>query len=113
MNHILTLNLTIFRPFILRWKISSKTLWILGFALIASLLVFYIFQVNEITKASFFIANYEKQIAKFSQESKNLESNFSHLNSSANLETILNNLNYEKVGQVHYLRVPDSTVVTK
>ena len=86
---------------------------ILGTFLIAILLVFYICQVTQITKAGFFISNYEKQIAEFSQESQSLETNFPRLNSLANLETILNNLNYEKVEKVHYLRLPGATVVAK
>ena len=86
---------------------------ILGTCLIALLLVFYICQVTQITKAGFFISNYERQIAEFSQESQSLKTNFPHLNSLANLETILNNLDYEKVEKVHYLRLPGTTVVAK
>jgi len=86
---------------------------ILGTVLIALFLVFYIYQVTQITKAGFFISNYERQIAEFSQESQSLETNFPHLNSLANLETILNNLDYEKVEKVHYLRLPGTTVVAK
>ena len=113
MNNILTLNPSILRPFAIRWRFSIKALWLLSFALIAFLLVFYIFQINEITKASFLIANQEKQLVQFSQESQSLETNFSHLNSLTNLETLLNSLNYVKVGQVYYIRVPGSTVVAK
>jgi len=95
-------------------RISLRFLWILGFAFLGSLLTFYIFQINEVTKAGFSIFNHERQIAEFSQESQSLTSNYSRINSLATLEeTILSSLNYEKVGKVHYLRVPGSTVVTK
>ena len=77
------------------------------------LLVFYIFQVNDKTRASFLIDNYEKQVVEISQKSEMLETNFSNLNSLAALETILNDLNYEQVGQIHYIRVPGATVVAK
>ena len=73
MNYILTLNPTILRPLFVRWRFSLKTWLILSFVLVISLLVFYVFQVNEVTKAGFFISNYERQIAEFSQESQMLE----------------------------------------
>ena len=94
-------------------KISLRFLWILGFVFIVFLLAFYIFQVNEMTKAGFFISNHEKQIAEFSQESQVLSADFTILNSLANLETILAEMDYEAVGQVHYLRVPGTTVLAK
>ena len=114
MNNILALNPpSILRPLAIRWKFNLKALWLLSFSLVAFLVVFQIFQINEITKASFLISTQEKQLAGFSQESQRLNANFSHLNSLTNLETLLNNLNYVEVGQVHYLRVPGSTVVAK
>ncbi len=113
MNNILTLNPSILRPLAIRYKFSLKTLWLLCSALIIFLIVFQIFQINEITKAGFLITTQEKQLSKFFQESQSLETNFSSLNSLTNLETLLNSLNYVEVGQVHYLRVPGSTVVAK
>ena len=90
-----------------------KFSWISAVILIAIFLVGYIFQVAKITEAGFFISNYEKKIIELVRESKILESNFSQFNSLANLETILNNLSYEKVEKIHYLRVPGSQVVAK
>ena len=113
MNNILTLNPSILRPLVIRWKFSLRALWLFGFAFVAFLVVFQIFQIFEITKAGFLITTQEKQLTEFSLESQSLETNFSHLNSLTNLEIVLNSLNYVKVGQVHYLRVPGSTVVAK
>ena len=94
-------------------RINIRFLAILGFVLIASSLAFLVFQINETTKAGFLISTIEKQTAEFSQESQSLETSFSLLNSLANLETVLSSLNYEKVGQINYLRVPGSTVLAK
>ncbi len=114
MNNILVLNPpSILRPLTIRWKFSLKALWLLSFVLVAFFVAFQIFQIVEITEAGFLITTHEKQLAEFSQESQSLETNFSSLNSLTNLETLLNNLNYVEVGQVHYLRVPGSTVVAK
>lgn len=92
---------------------SIKLSWIFGAVLIVPLLFFYIFQVVQSTEAGFIISNYEKQIAEFSQESKTLKNDFSQLNSLANLEIMLASLDYEKIGKIHYLRLPGSQVVAK
>jgi len=90
-----------------------KYSWVIGVVLTALLLACYVFQIVEVTRASFFISNYEKQITKFSQESKILESSFSQLNSLAHLESVLNGLNYVKVEKVHYIRLLGSQVAAK
>ncbi|PIS17475.1 MAG: hypothetical protein COT59_00440 [Candidatus Nealsonbacteria bacterium CG09_land_8_20_14_0_10_42_14] len=94
-------------------RFNLRVLWVSGFLLTAGLVGFYIFQVTEITKAGFLLSTYENNLTRFSQEGKNLEINYSQVNSLVNLETVLLSLNYEKVGQVHYLRIPASTVVAK
>ena len=93
--------------------VLPKPFWIIGAVLIVLLLACYIFQVVEVTRASFFISNYEKQISTFSQESKSLESSFSQLNSLASLESVLDGLNYVKVEKIHYIRLLSSQVAAK
>ena len=92
---------------------SIKLSWIFSAVLIVFLLVFYIFQVVRSTEAGFIISNYEKQITEFSRESKILNSDFSQLNSLVNLEIVLAGLDYEKIGKIHYLRLPGSQVAAK
>ena len=90
-----------------------KFSWISAVILIAIFLVGYIFQVAQSTEAGFLISNYEKKITDLVKESKILESDFSRLNSLADLETVLSGLSYEKIEKIHYLRVPGSQVVAK
>ena len=113
MNYVTTLNLPDIFPIALRWRFSLKRIGILGFIIFMLLLVFCVFQVNEVTKASFYISSYQKEIAELRQESKRLETNFSQANSLASLETMLNMYNYEEVGKIHYIKVPGTTVVAK
>jgi len=69
--------------------------------------------VNGLTEAGFYISSHEKQIAEFSQESQILSANFTSLSSLTNLEALLAEMDYEAVGQVHYLRMPGTTVLAK
>lgn len=94
-------------------QFNLRALWISGIGLVVFLLSFYIFQVTEVTKAGFILSTYENNLAQLSQEGKKLEINYSQTNSLTNLETVLMELDYEKVGQVHYLRIPAGTVVAK
>jgi len=113
MNNILILSPSFIRPFILRVRFSLKTVWILSLGLMFFLLIFYIFQVNQVTKASFAISNYEKQMTELSQESKSLEMSFSDLSSLASVETLVSTLNYEKVNKVHYIQMLEGTALAK
>lgn len=113
MNYVTALNIPDIRPIVFRWNFNLKKIGILGFIVFMSLLVFCIFQVNEVTKASFYIFSYQKQIAELGRESKSLETNFSQVNSLVNLEILLDKYNYEEVGKVHYIKVPGVTVVAK
>ncbi len=113
MNYALMLNPSIIRPLVFRWKFSLKTFWVFNFTTIIFLIGFYIFQVNEVTQASFFMANYEKQVAQLNQESKGLESNFSGLSSPSTLEGLLVSANYEKVDKVYYIQMLESVAAAK
>ncbi len=113
MNYTFVLNPSIIRPLVLRWKFNLKTVCLLGFSLIISLIGFYIFQVSAITQASFTIAHLEKQIVGLDKEFKGLQLNFSNTNSLSGLEEALIAKGYEKVGKIHYIQVLEGAVVAK
>lgn len=94
-------------------KINIRKMWALGLIPIAAILVFYIFQISEITKAVSLISKYEKEITALYQQSKELEAGLFSGNSLTDLDSALNNLNYEKVSKVYYIRVMDSEMAVK
>ena len=110
-NSALALNppILIKRYFALKWRFSLRIFMILGFVLIVLLLIFYVFQVNEVTRASFLISNYQKKIEELSQKNKNLEINFSQLD----LGPLLKNLGYEKIEKIYYIQILETQMVTK
>ena len=110
---ILNLPISIVRPLILRRKFNLKLFYILTFLSIFSLLVFYIFQINSIIQKTYLLQNYEKELTKLQEENQNLEINFAKSNSLENLESLVQNLNYEKVEKIRYIQVLGGQVVTK
>lgn len=94
-------------------KLNLRVFWILSSVLLASLLAFYIFQVNTVIKNSYLIKNYDKSLSTLSQENNNLKINFSQSNSLDNLEEQILNLNFEKVGEMKYIQILGSEVATK
>lgn len=94
-------------------RINLRKVFILGFILITVLVAFYIFQISEITKSTFSISKYEKEITVFSQQNKDLETNLFDGNSLTNLETAINNFNYEKINKVHYIQIMDNEMAVR
>ena len=94
-------------------RVSLRVLVISGFVLVVFLLIFYVFQVTEITKANFFLSDHGKKIAALTQENKDLEFNLSQKNSLTNLEIVLKNLNYEETNKIYYIQLLGSTVAAR
>jgi len=76
-------------------------------------LVSYIVQVNQLTKTSFSIANYEEKLASIHQNNKELEINLSQASSLANLESLLKSLDYVEVNKIHYIQVLEGQMAAK
>ncbi len=102
-------NFLITRVFSSKPKICLISLCILA----TLLLISYVFQVNEITKAGYLIKTYEKQIKELSEKNKALEIDYSQISALENIETLVQNSNFEKVNNVRYIRVLETTVAAK
>ena len=93
-----------------RW---GRALRLLGFALVVGFSLFYIVQVNQMIRDKYLIENYEQKIGLLTRENKNLEERLSQLSSLENIEMLIENLDYEKVDYVYYIRAGETRVVTK
>ncbi|PJA83570.1 MAG: hypothetical protein CO146_00915 [Candidatus Nealsonbacteria bacterium CG_4_9_14_3_um_filter_37_29] len=91
----------------------NKKFLIMISILILTPLVFYIFQVNALTRETYLIKNYEKNLGQLSSESETLKVDFSKVNSLSNLENYLQNGNFEKVTQVKYIQILESSVAAR
>jgi len=91
----------------------NKKFLIMISILILTPLFFYIFQVNALTRETYLIKNYEKNLGQLSSESETLKVDFSKVNSLSNLENYLQNGNFEKVTQVKYIQILESSVAAR
>lgn len=93
-------------------SVNWKMVCICGFALCALLLVFYVLQVNDLTRGYYLINTYQKQISKLTQENKNTEVLFAESSFWGQAAAKIEALNFEKVTSVKYIQIPDSSVAT-
>ena len=91
----------------------KKLFWTIISISILALLVFYVSQVNALTKETYLWQNYEKNLSQLSGESEVLVVNFAKSNSLSNIESYLQNQNFEKVSRVKYIRILESSVAAK
>ena len=95
-------------------KLSAlKIFYFFVFVSIIILSSFYIFQANVMTKETYLIQGYQRELSETAQENMDLEISFSQMNSLVNVEDLVRGLNFEKVTQVHYLKVSEGQMVAK
>lgn len=75
--------------------------------------VFYIFQINQQVKEKNLILEFEKTKRELYNENRNLEIAFSQKNYLKNLEKSFEELGFEKIAKVDYIRMSDNSVAVK
>ena len=92
--------------------INWKAVCFVGFFVGLSLLIFYVWQINDLTKGSYLINNYEKEISKLNLENKNLEVSFAENSFMGQALSKIQALNFQKTTSVKYIQVLDNSVAT-
>ena len=90
------------------WRFVS----ILGFCACLALLVFYVWQVNDLTKGSYLINSYENKVISLSNENKNLQVAFAEQSFLGQALQKAESLHFQKVSSVTYIQIPDNSVAT-
>jgi hypothetical protein len=94
-------------------KSSFKFPWLVIIVSIAILLSLYISQASMMVKATSLVEDYENEIEKIWKQNKDLEITFSRKNSLKNSESLLEELNFEKVTKIDYIRILETSVAAK
>lgn len=93
--------------------IGVKLFCLFGFLLVIASSVVYIFQDNAMTKEAYLVQNYQRSLSVLSQENMALEIHFSQANSLVSVDDLVKSLNFEKVDEVHYIKVLEGQVAKK
>lgn len=90
--------------------INWKTVCFIGFFMSLALLVFYVWQINDLTRGYYLTNSYEKQISKLSDENKNLEIFFAESSFLGQALLKIQALNFQKTTSVKYIQILDNSV---
>ena len=91
-------------------KINWKMVYLLSISLSLLLLVFYIFFVNELTKGTYLIKNYNKEMNNLLQENKTLEANFAESSFLGGVQDKVKKLGFEKTTEIKYKEILDNSL---
>ena len=91
--------------------INWKAICYVGSAITFLLLVFYVLQINSLTRGSYLISSYQKQINQLSQENRNLQVSFAESSFMGQALQKVQALNFQKVNpsSIIYVQMIDSS----
>jgi len=89
--------------------INWKAITFAGFFITLVLLVFYVWQINDLTRGSYTINNYEKQISQLSGENKSLQVSFAESSFLGQALVKIQALNFQRTTSVKYIQILDSS----
>ena len=91
--------------------VNWKVFCFIGFFMGLALLIFYVWQINDLTRGSYLVNTYEKQISRLSDENKNLEVSFAENSYLGQALLKIQALNFQKTALVKYIQIkPDNPV---
>lgn len=93
-------------------QVNWKIICFAGFVLSSFLLIFYIYQVINLTNGSYLINNYDKQLDLISQENSDLELNFVESDILGRVLAKTRELNFQKSISVSYIQILNSSVAS-
>ncbi len=92
------------------FKVNWKIVFFSGILLCFSMLVFYVFSVNQLTGGTYLIKNYNKEIGSLLKENKILENNFAEAGFLGGIQNKTKELNFEKTTKVTYVQILDNSL---
>ncbi len=92
---------------------NIKIFKLISLVSVVFLSIFFVFQINQVTQASYLVLEHQRQIKGLSQAKENLETNFVQNNSLQDIGTLAQELNFEKQGKIHYIKVLEGAVAAK
>lgn len=91
-------------------QVNWKAICFAGFFVCLALLVFYVWQINDLTHGSYLVGGYQNQVSKLSDENKTLQVSFAESSFLGQALEKIQALNFQKVTAVRYLQISDGSV---
>jgi len=96
-----------------RGKLILRIFWMMFLVSITSLLLFYIFQVNSLVGKNYLLREQERKLTEIKREKEILRIDLVRTRSLLNLETYLQNQNFERKNRIRFIRVPKTPAGAK
>lgn len=91
-------------------QINWKVVCFVGFFISLSLLIFYVWQINDLTRGSYTVNSFEKQINQLSQENKDLQISFAESSFLGQALVKMQSLNFQKTVSVKFIKITDNSL---
>ena len=95
------------------FPVSFKTMYVLGLASCAVMLVFYIFSMNALTEGSYLIKNYNREVQTLSKENSVLEKQYAQLGFLGRVSEQVYLSGFEKTTAVTYMQIMEGALAAK
>jgi len=92
--------------------VNWKSVCFTGFIMGLMLLVFYVWQINNLTRDTYIFSSYENQVNKLSDENKNLQISFAENSFMEEALVKIEALNFQKAVSIKYVNVPSGLAQT-
>lgn len=92
----------------INWRKLYYVVFYLSAILLFLFLVFYVFQINELTKGNYVTKNYDKEVKTLSDKNATLETIFAEVDFLGDVQKKAGEMNFEKVKAIKYIQVLDS-----
>jgi hypothetical protein len=108
MSYSISLN----APVSIRYRIAfnPKLFLTLSFCLIFGLLIFYIFQINDLVSRGYLLHAHQKNVETLTQENERMGANLAGAYSLKNVESLVKAMGFEKTGKIHYIQILENSV---
>ncbi len=86
-------------------NINWKFIYVFGLTMCFLMFVFYILNINQLTKGAYLIVEYNQKISSLTKENRAMESNFAEKGLLDRMHNRANELGFEKISNVKYLEI--------
>ena len=91
-------------------SINYKFICFLAATILLLSAILYIYLINDLTKGTYLIKNYSREIESLSNENSSLESTFAESNFLAGIRDRANELNFKKTTDIKYIQVVENSL---